>query len=211
MSLTYAQLSTAIQEYLEEYETTFVSNIPTFIRQAEERIYREVQLPSLRKAVTGTTTASNRFLGMPSDFLSVYEMAVIQSGVHTFLIPKEVAFLREAFPDVGYEGVPRYYALFDQDSFELSPTPDDAYTIQLNYQAMPASIVDAGSSWLGTNASAALLWGSIVEAYAYLKGDAELMKTYEMRYKEGLQELAKMGYGYMRRDSYRDGERTMNV
>lgn len=205
--MTYAELLQYVQDYLQNTETSFVTNIPFFVKQAEERINRTVMIPDLRKSSSGTTTASDRYLSKPSDFLSVFSISVEDgSGNDEFLLLKEENFIREAYPDVTTEGQPLYYAHFDDDFFLLAPTPDDAYTVNLRYYHDPQSIVDAGSSWLGTNAESLLLYGTLVEAYRYEKGDPEMMKMYQTAYDEALEHLIKLGTLRMKRDDYRGGE-----
>ena len=205
--MNYSELNQAIQDYTENNETTFVSQIPTFVRQAEERINRAVQIPDLRRNQTGNLTASNRFLAQPSDFLSVFSLAVIDgSGDYEFLLPKDVNFIREAYPSVSTTGKPQYYGIFDDEAFILAPTPDDSYTVQLHYYYDPPSIVDAGTSWLGDNAETALLYGSLIEAYTFMKGEGDLINLYTARYNEAIAQLFNLGEGRNRMDSYRDGE-----
>lgn len=210
--MNYTQLTQALQDYLETSETSFVSNIPTFVRQAEERIYRSVQIPELRKNATATLTSGNQYLARPSDFLSVFSIAVIDGdGGYTYLYDKDVNFIREAYPNPTTTGVPKYYAQFDGDqtgvtqgNFILGPTPNAAYTVELHYYYDPPSIVDTGTSWLGDNAEAALLYGSIVEAYSYLKGEADMLQLYSTRYAEAMQQLFGIDIR-SKRDDYRDG------
>lgn len=205
--MNYSELTQAIQDYCENDETTFVSNIPVFVRQAEERINRAVQIPDLRRNVTGSLTASNRFLAQPSDFLSVFSLAVVDGdGDYEFLLPKDVNFIREAFPSQSTEAKPQYYGIFDDDTFILAPTPDDNYTVQLHYYYDPPSIVSAGTSWLGDNAETALLYGSLIEAYTFMKGETDLINLYTARYNEAIAQLFNLGEGRNRMDSYRDGE-----
>jgi len=205
--MNYSELNQAIQDYTENDETTFVSQIPTFVRQAEERINRAVQIPDLRKNVTANTTASNRFLAQPSDFLSVFSLSVVDgNGDYEFLLSKDVNFIREAYPSQSTEGKPQYYGIFDDGNFILAPTPDDNYTVQLHYYYDPASIVSTGTSWLGDNAETALLYGSLIEAYTFMKGEADLINLYTARYNEAIAQLFNLGEGRNRMDSYRDGE-----
>jgi len=210
--MNYAELVQAIQDYCENDETTFVSQIPTFIRQTEERINRAVQIPDLRRNVTGTLTSSNRFLAQPSDFLSVFSLAVIDGdGDYEFLLPKDVNFIREAFPSQSTEAKPQYYAIFDDETFILGPTPDSNYNVQLHYYFDPESIVTAGTSWLGDNAETALLYGSLVEAYTFMKGEGDMLQLYKARYDEAMAQLMNLGEGRNRMDSYRNGEPRMPV
>jgi hypothetical protein len=209
--MNYTQLTAALQDYLETQETSFVSNIPTFVRQAEERIYRSVQIPELRKNATAAMTAGNQYLARPSDFLSVFSLAVIDgSGNYSYLYDKDVNFIREAYPSASTQGLPKYYAQFDGDqvgsegNFILGPTPNAAYATELHYYYDPPSIVDTGTSWLGTNAETALLYGSLVEAYTYLKGDADMLQLYTNRYMEAMSQLFGIDLR-SKRDDYRDG------
>lgn len=210
--MNYSQLTQALQDYLETSETSFVSNIPNFVRQAEERIYRSVQIPELRKNATAATTSGNQYLARPSDFLSVFSLAVVDgSGNYSYLYDKDVNFIREAYPSSSTSGLPKYYAQFDGDqtgvtegNFILGPTPNGVYTVELHYYYDPPSIVTTGTSWLGTNAEAALLYGSLVEAYTYLKGDADMAKVYMDRYAEAMGQLFGIDVR-SKRDDYRDG------
>lgn len=209
--MNYPELSQSLQDYVESAETSFVASIPTFIRQAEERIYRTVQIPELRKNVVGSITAGNRYLARPDDFLSAFSIAVISAtGEYTYLIDKDMNFIREAYPSPDTQGVPRYYAQFDGDiptatgNFLLGPTPEDAYQVELQYYYDPPSIVDAGTSWLGENAETALLYGSLVEAYTYLKGEADLLQLYTTRYNESMLQLFGIDLR-SKRDDYREG------
>jgi hypothetical protein len=210
--MNYAELSQNLQDYLETQETSFVSSIPTFVRQAEERIYRSVQIPELRKNVTGTLSSGNPYLARPSDFLSAFSIAVVDgSGDYTYLYDKDVNFIREAYPRASTTGVPKYYAQFDGDSagsptgnFILGPTPNANYTVELHYYYDPPSIVDTSTSWLGDNAETALLYGSLVEAYTYLKGDGDMLALYTQRYNEAMLQLFGIDLR-SKRDDYRDG------
>jgi hypothetical protein len=210
--VNYTELTTAIQEYCENYEATFVANIPVFVRQVEERIHRALMIPELRKNVTGSMTANNRYIARPDDFLSMFSFAVIDgSGNYTYLLDKDMNFMREAYPNPTTTGIPRFYAQFDGDvptadgNFLLGPTPDQSYAVELQYYYDPPSIVDAGTSWLGENAETALLYGSLLEAYTFMKGDGDMMAVYKSRYDDA---LAGMGIIDVRskRDSYRDGD-----
>ena len=214
MSLNYAQLVQSIQDYVDSSEATFVAEIPTFVRQAEERILRAVMIPELRKNATTTLAAGSVYLARPSDMLSVFSLAVINAaGVYSYLLNKDVNFLREAFPSPATTGVPRFYAQFDGDyspgnstgNFIIAPSPDAEYQAELHYYFDPPSIVDEGTSWLGENAESALLYGSLVEAYRFLKGDADLMQAYEKAYVESVQALGTLGVR-SRNDAYRNGE-----
>ena len=210
--MNYTQLTQALQDYLESSETSFVSNIPTFVKQAEERIYRSVQIPELRKNATAATTSGNQYLARPSDFLSVFSLAVVDgSGNYSYLYDKDVNFIREAYPSASTTGLPKYYAQFDGDqsgtegNFILGPTPNAVYTVELHYYYDPPSIVDTNTSWLGTNAETVLLYGSLVEAYTYQKGDADMLQLYTTRYMEAMAQLFGIDLR-SKRDDYRDGQ-----
>ena len=168
---------------------------------------RAVMIPNLRRNQTGNMTASNRFLSTPSDFLAVFSLAVLNGdGEYEFLLNKDVNFIREAYNETTTEGIPQYYALFDNASFILGPTPDQSYNVQLHYYYQPESIVTAGTSWYGDNAESALLYGVLIEAYTFMKGEQDLINLYAKRYEEALQQLYVLGEGRNRRDSYRNCE-----
>lgn len=211
--MNYAELTQALQDYLETSETSFVSNIPTFVRQAEERIYRTVMIPELRKNVTASTVIGDQYLARPADFLSVFSMAVVDAdGDYTYLYDKDVNFIREAYPRASTQGLPLYYAQFDGDkitppsngNFILGPTPNAVYPIELHYYYDPPSIVTTSTSWLGDNAETALLYGALIEAYTYLKGDADMLQLYTTRYNEAMMQLFGVEVR-SKRDDYRDG------
>tara|TARA_R100000935_G_scaffold50978_1_gene77208 strand:+ start:307 stop:945 length:639 start_codon:yes stop_codon:yes gene_type:complete len=206
MAFTFTTLKAAIQDYTESNETTFVSNLPSIITQAEERILKAVQLPDFRKNVTGTTTQGNQYLQTPSDFLATYSLSIDNSG-YEFLIRKDVNFIREAYPSSAVTGIPKHYALFNEDTFILGPTPNAAFSSELHYFYEPQSITVSsdGTSWLGDNAENALLYGCLIEAYTFLKGDAELMQVYSARYETALEDLKQLAEGYNTTDSYRAG------
>lgn len=210
--MNYTELVQAIKDYTENEEATFVNLIPTFVRQAEERIYRSVMIPELRKNVLAATTAGNQYLSRPSDFLSVFSIAVVDgSGDYNYLLDKDVNFIREAYPSSSTQALPQFYGQFDGDdtvgsgNFILGPTPDADYTVELHYYFDPPSIVTTSTSWLGENAEAALLYGCLIEAYTYMKGEADILGLYEQRYQEALAQLGGVGIRSMR-DNYRDGE-----
>jgi len=208
MAFTYAQLVDAIHGYLQ----TDANGIPTadmdtIIRQAEQCIYYDVQIPVLKKNVTGTLENGNRYLSTPTDYLATYSIAVNNSGNYEYLLPKDVAFMREAYPSTATTGVPRYYALFDNDTIILGPPPNSNYEVELHYFYEPQSIVDATSgTWLSENAENALLYGCLFEAYTYLKGEQDLISLYAGRYKEALEALKVIGEGRNRSDTYRNNE-----
>lgn len=220
--MTYVELVAEIQNYTQNYETSFVDTIPTFVTQAEERIYNTVQIPPLRKNVTGGVTAGNKYLSCPTDFLSTFSLAVIDAdGNYEYLLNKDVNFIRASFPNPNDEGLPKYYALFgptvvssvttDELSFILGPTPDEDYDVELHYYYYPQSITTAGTSWLGDNYSPALLYGSLVEAYTYMKGEQDIMAFYEKKYQDALGQLNRLGTGLERGDAYRDGQAKIKV
>ena len=209
--MNYTELVAAIQDYPQNEETSFVSNIPTFVEQSEERLNRSIMVPELRKNVSAATTNGNFYLARPEDFISVFSLAVVDSsGDYSFLIDKDVNFIREAYPASSTSGLPKYYAQFDGDfggdsgNFILGPTPDDNYTVELHYYYDPPSIVTTGTSWYGDNAESALLYGSLIEAYTYMKGEADLIQLYTTRYSEALGQLTGVQIRSST-DEYRDG------
>lgn len=229
--MNYQELFDATQSYMENNfpdfdladgsKDTTTEQINRFIRQTEQRIYNTVQFPSLRKNVTGQATATNKYLECPSDFLAVYSMAVItdvvggnlNTGAYEYLLNKDVNYIRQAYPTPQDAGVPRYYALFGPRSnnenelvFILGPTPDADYNVELHYFYYPESIVTADTSWLGDNFDSVLLYGTLVEAYTYMKGEQDLIALYEGKYKEALGLAKRLGDGMDRGDAYRDGQ-----
>lgn len=213
--MTYDELVTQVNDYI---ENSFpVDNINTFIRQAEQRIYNTVQLASLRKNVTGTATLGNKYLQCPSDFLSVYSIAVISDSEYLYLLNKDVNFIREAYPStaVAFRGKPKHYAIFgprsdneDYLSFILGPTPDASYEVELHYFYLPESIVDSAdqTTWLGDNFDSALLYGTLMEAATYTKAEQDMVKLYSDRYVQAIALLKNLGDGKQRMDAYRDGQ-----
>lgn len=203
--MNYSQLVAAVEDYCEQ---TFSStDINTFIDQAEQRIYNSVQLPALRKNVTGNTTTNNKYLASPSDWLATFSLAVVDaSGNYEYLLNKDVNFIRESYPAPTDTGKPIYYAIFDQNTFILGPTPNANYTMELHYFYYPESIVTAGTTWLGDNFDSALLYGTLLEAYTYLKGEADVIQVYKQRYDEAMMLLKQLGDGKDRRDAYRSGQ-----
>ena len=207
--MTYAELLAAIQDYANNTESAFVTAIPTFVKQAEQRIYRSVNLPVNRKNQTGDITDGNKYLSMPSDLLfplslSIYDRDTVDSN-QIFLLNKDANFIRATYPNASTEGVPKYYGVFDSDTFIIGPTPNTNYSAELHYYYQPASIVTSTTSWLGTNADTVLLYGSLVEAYTYMKGDPDMMQVYQQRYQEALGLLKMQAEGRMTGDEYRDG------
>jgi len=205
--MNYSELAAAITSYTENYETTFIDNIPNFVQNAEERIYNTVQLPAIRKNSTSNLNANNKYLPSPEDYLAVFSFAVVDaSGNYSYLLNKDVNFIREAYPAPTDTGLPLYYALFDQDTFIFGPTPDSTYQVELHYYYYPQSIVTAGSSWLGDNFESALLYGSLLEAATFMKEEADVLQNYTMRYNEALALLKQLGDGKNRQDAYRSGQ-----
>lgn len=206
MAFTFTTLKTAIQDYLESSETTFVNNLPLIIQQAEQRILRTAQIPDLRKNVTGTLTKGNPYLAMPTDFLAPYSLAIENTGSE-FLLFKDVNFMREAYPVSTTEGVPKYYSIFDAYNFIVAPTPSANYAAELHFMFEPQSISlsASGTSWLGTNAEMTLLYACLVEGYTFLKGDAQQMEWYNARFQDAVSRLKSLGEGYDTTDNYRSG------
>lgn len=203
--MNYTQLVAEIQSYTEnQFET---ADINTFIKEAEQRIYNSVQFPAIRRNKTGTTTTGNKYLTCPSDWLATFSLAVVDSvGNYQYLLDKDVNFIRASYPAPTSTGLPEYYALFDQNTFILGPTPDNNYTVELHYYYYPESIVTANNTWLGDNFDSALLYGSLLEAYTYMKGEADVLAQYQKRYDEAMFLLKQLGDGKDRRDAYRSGQ-----
>jgi hypothetical protein len=203
----------AVQTYCETTESSFVANIPTFVNLAEERIYNSVQLPAIRKNVTGTISVGNKYLTLPDDWLATFSISVIDptTQAQSFMLDKDVNFIRESYPNPSSTGAPQHYAIFDANTLILGPTPDQTYATEMHYYYYPESIAVAGTSWLGTNFETVLLYGTIREAYTYLKGEADLMAAYEAKYQESLALLKVLGDGKDRRDAYRSGQARVPV
>ena len=215
--MNYTQLSDAIQAYTENTEANFIAEIPVFVQQAEQRIYNSVQFPSIRKNVTGVVSTTSTYLAAPDDYLATYSLAVIDAdGNYEYLLNKDVNFIRQAYPSASDTGLPRYYALFgptvtssgitDELTFILGPKPDANYDVELHYYYYPESIVTAGTSWLGDNFDSVLLYGSLVEAYTYMKGEQDMMQLYNAKYMEALALAKRLGDGMERQDAYRSGQ-----
>jgi hypothetical protein len=205
--MTYAELKSLVQNYLQNTETTFVSDLPKLIEQAEERILKTVNLPVFRKNVSGTLSTGNQYLSTPSDFLDNFSLSFTNSNEQTFLLYKDVNFIREAYPNASTTGLPKHYALFDDTTFIVGPTPNDNFVVELHYFYRPASITageDSGTTWLSTNAMGALLYGTLLESYVYMKGEPDLMTQYERRFLEALARLKNLGEGDNTVDTYRD-------
>jgi len=217
--MNYAALSAAIQAYTENTEADFVANIPVFVQQAEQRIYNSVQFPSIRKNVVGVVSSTTPYLSAPDDYLASYSLAVIDAnGEYEYLLNKDVNFIRQAYPKASDIGLPRYYALFgptvsgstitDELTFILGPKPDANYTVELHYYYYPESITVApdGRTWLGDNFDSVLLYGSLVEAYTYMKGEQDMMALYNQKFMEALALAKRLGDGMERQDAYRSGQ-----
>ena len=218
--MNYAALVVAISDYTENTFQTVDVNL--FITQAEQRIYNSVQFPSIRKNVTGTVTVNNKYLSCPEDFLAPYSLAVIDAtGAYEYLLNKDVNFIRQAYPQPTDTAIPKYYALFgpattvgpspsitNELSFILGPTPDATYSVELHYYYYPESIttVAGGQTWLGDNFDSVLLYGALVEAYTYMKGEADMMALYNQRYLQALALAKRLGDGMERQDAYRSGQ-----
>lgn len=233
--MTYTELVAAIESYTEnQFPDTYLADgstvsstqqINLLIKQAEQRIYNSVQFPSLRKNVTGATTASNKYLSAPLDFLAVYSIAVVATtGDYEYLINKDVSFIRQAYPNPNTVAFPKYYALFGPTttnateplitpelSLIVGPTPDAAYVVELHYYYYPESITTAGNTWLGDNFDSVLLYGSLVEAYTYMKGEADMVTLYNTKYNEALALAKRLGDGMERQDAYRSGQVRIKV
>jgi len=205
MAYTFTTLKTAIQDYVQSTETTFVSQLSRFIINAEERILKECQLDVFRKNVSGNLTSGTQYLSKPTDFLAQNSLSVINSSSKEFLLYKQVTALQDYTPNPTTTGTPKYYADWNEGSFLVAPTPDAAYDVELHYFYRPTSITASGdgTSWLGTNAELALLYGSLVEAYTFLKGEPDLLGLYNSRFQESLQWLKNLGEGLQTRDQYR--------
>jgi len=214
MSWTFTTLKSAIQDYTQNTESTFVADLGTIIKQAEDRIVKSVELPNFRKNVTGSLTSGNQYLSTPSDYLYPFSLAVLDSdSAYTYLLSTDVSFIREAYPSASSTGVPKHYAQFDDNTFIVGPTPNANLTAELHYYYIPQSITESsdGTSWLGTNAPELLLYGSLLEAYTFMKGEPDIMVNYEKRFQEALQKLTLLSDGYNRKDAYKDGQRKIDV
>ena len=221
--MNYTELSARIQAYAENDfplsagNLTSAEQIATFVEQAEERIYNSVQIPALRKNVTGVCTTNNTYLACPTDFLAVYSMAVVDAtGAYEYLLNKDVNFIRQAYPNPTDTGTPKYYALFGPRSanptelaFILGPTPNANLTVELHYFFYPQSIVTAGTSWLGDNYDPVLLYGALREAYIYMRGEPDMIANIEAKYQEAIGQLKRLGDGLERNDAYRAGQTSL--
>lgn len=208
MSFTYGELKQAIQDYAENDETTFVNNLPIFIRNAEERIFKMVQLTDFRKNALGNTTNTNKYLDCPSDFLAPFSLSLEVAGDKTFIDFKDVNFVQTYWPDETITGAPKYYALFDRSNFILTPTPDQAYVAELHYYYRPASLTslaDTATSWLSENAPLAMLYGSLLEAYTFMKGEPDMIALYTQQLQMALAGMKQFGENKEVTDQYRTG------
>ena len=227
--MNYTQLTDAICDYTQNFDTDFVNNIPVFVEQAEERIFNTVQFPALRKNQYSLITANNKYVSLPNDFLSVFSLALVtgvvganlDTGTYEYLLNKDVNFIRQAYPSPNDTGEPKYYALFGPTivssaittelSLILGPTPDAGYYVELHYFYYPESIVTASTSWLGDNYDPVLLYGSLVEANTFMKGEADMTALYNGKYTEALAQAKRLGDGLERGDAYRDGQYKQKV
>jgi len=227
--VNYTQLTDATCDYTQNFDTDFVNNIPVFVEQAEERIFNTVQFPALRKNQYSAITANNKYVSLPNDFLSVFSLALVtgvtnldlDTGTYEYLLNKDVNFIRQAYPSPNETGEPKYYALFGPTilnstittelSLILGPTPDATYYVELHYFYYPESIVTAGTSWLGDNYDPVLLYGSLVEANTFMKGEADMTALYNGKYTEALAQAKRLGDGLERGDAYRDGQYKQKV
>jgi len=208
MSFTYAELKTAIQNYTENTETTFVNSLDIFIKNAEERILKIAQLEVFRKNQSGSLTAGNEYLALPNDYLAPFSLSFTNGSNKEFVLFKDVNFVQSFNPNNSTTGAPRYYAQFDIDNFILGPTPDAAYAVELHYFYRPLSLTasgDNGTTWLSTNASVALLYGSLIEAYTFMKGEADLVQNYTQRFTEAMSRVKNFGESQEVTDAYRTG------
>lgn len=207
--MNYTELKTNIEDITENSFTD--AQLAMFTEQAEQLIYNSVQIPALRKNVTGTTTSGNNYLSTPSDFLWSYSLAVVNgSGVYTFLLNKDVNFMRDAYPNPSATGLPKHYAYFDDDTFILGPTPDADYTTELHYGYYPESIVTAGTTYLGDEFDSALLNGALVQAARFMKAEPDIIANYEKLYVQAMTLLRNLGDGKLRKDMYRSGQLRLN-
>lgn len=208
MSFTYAQLKQAIQDYTENNESSFVSNLPLFIRAAEERILKTIQLSLFRKNVSASATSGNKYLACPSDFLAPLSLSYTSSGVQTFIDYKDVSYIQEINPNPSTTGTPKYYGQFDVDNFILAPTPSSSFAVELHYFYRPASLTagaEGGTTWLSENATLSMLYGSLVEAYIYMKGEQDVMALYDKRFNESMLGLKLLGEAKEVTDEFRTG------
>ena len=206
--MNYTELNSSIQSFCENYETDFVAAIPTFVKQAEQYIYNTVQLPAIRKNQTANVTSGNQYLSLPDDYLAAFSLSVITPTTlaQSFLLQKDVNFIRESYPAPGSTGTPKHYAQFDANTYIMGPTPDASYGVELHYYFYPQSIVTAGTSWVGDNFDSVLLYGSLVEAAIFMKAEADILTFYKAHFDASMGSLKVLGDGKDRRDAYRSGQ-----
>lgn len=212
--MNYGELKTLVKDYLEVDETTFNSHIDQFVRLAEEDIFRQVQLQDLMETATASLVVGDQYLSLPTDFLSMYSLAVIVDGDYRMLLSKDHSFMREVYSDTSVQGVPRFYALFDEETMMLGPTPDDTYTVELNYFYEPTSLsagADSVETWLSINGEQAILFGTILQGYIFLKGDQDVIAAYQNQYQSAIAALKVLAEGRNRKDSYRKSDRRIPV
>jgi len=211
--MNYTQLYNTIIAYCENTESLFVQNIPVFTALAEERIYNTVQIPAIRKNQTGAMTSGDKYLTLPTDWLATFSLSVIDptTTAQSFLLNKDVNYIREAYPTPTSTGTPAHYAQFSDTSLIIGPTPDANYGVELHYYYYPESIVTAGTSWVGNNFETVLLYGSLREAQVFMKGEADIIANYEAKYQESMMLLKVLGDGKDRRDAYRSGQARVAV
>jgi len=208
VSYTYAQLKTAIQDYTENTESTFVTNLPTFIKNTEQRIFKLVDLELFRKNATSALSQNDPYLSVPSDYLASFSMSITNSSSKEFLLQKDVNFIQEYNPNASTTGVPKYYAFFDIDNFIVSPTPNANFAVELHYYYRPTSLTagaDSGTTWLSENAPNAMLYGSLVEAYTYMKGEQDMLTMYEKQFTEAMTRIKDLAEARENSDAYRRG------
>ncbi len=208
MSFTLAQLKTAIQDYTDNSESTFVTHLPDFIKAAEEKIFKSIDLDLFKKNVTSAVSSSDQYLTVPTDYLASFSLQITTAGSEGFLLQKDTNFIREYTPNASTTGLPKYYARFDNDNFILAPTPNSNYTIELHYYYRPASLTagaDSGTTWVSTNAPFTLLYGSLIEAYTFMKGEPDVVKNYTDLYMQYLERLKDFGEARENTDGYRVG------
>jgi len=208
MSFTFAQMKTAIQDFTDNSETLFVSHLSDFIKSSEERIFKSVDLDIFRKNVTSAVSLNDKYLSVPTDYLSSFSLQITTAGSESFLLQKDVNFLQEAYSGSASTGLPRYYATFDVSNFIVAPTPDANYTVELHYYYRPDSLTagaDGDTTWLSTNAPYALLYGALVDAYIFMKGENDLIQQYEKRFMDQLTRLKDYGEARENSDAYIDG------
>jgi hypothetical protein len=209
--MTYTELVAMVKQYLECSEATFADNIDQFIKLCEDEIYREIQLPDLRSLATAQTTANDRFLSTPADYLSTYYMSVLIDGTYKPMLSKDESFIREVYGSSTATGKPRFFAQLDDRNFILGPTPDDVYTVEMEYFYKPSSVVDSVNTWLSANAEGAMLYGTILQGYIYLKGDQDIIAAYKDKYAQAIADLKIIAEGRDRKDSFRTSDKRLPV